>query len=94
VPITSALVNAGFAVTIVTRPASTSVFPTGLPVIRADYSDEDALATAFAGQDGVVCAVGPGAVGAVRGMVDAAKRAGVKRFISEFFSSFTTVAIW
>ncbi|KAI0445385.1 NmrA-like family protein [Xylaria telfairii] len=84
-PITSALVKAKFDVTVVTRPDSTSVFPTGLPVIRVDYSDVDALATALAGQDAVVCTVGPGAIGAAKGMVDAAARAGVKRYITNDF---------
>ncbi|KAI1422952.1 NmrA-like family protein [Xylaria sp. FL1777] len=84
-PITSALAKAGFAVTVITRPSSTSIFPTGLPIIRADYSDVDALAAAFAGQDAVVCVVGPGALGASKGMVDAAARAGVKRYIINDF---------
>ncbi|KAI0972220.1 NmrA-like family protein [Xylaria arbuscula] len=84
-PITSALTNAGFAVTVITRPNSTSTFPSGLPVIRVDYADVDALAVAFAGQDAVVSAVGPGAIGAAKGMVDAAVRAGVKRYIINDF---------
>ncbi|KAI0456889.1 NmrA-like family protein [Xylaria acuta] len=84
-PITSALTSAGFDVTVITRPNSTSAFPTGLPAIRVDYSDVDALATALAGQDAVVCAVGPGAIGAAKGMVDAAARAGVKRYIINDF---------
>ncbi|KAI0479679.1 NmrA-like family protein [Xylaria cf. heliscus] len=84
-PITSALTKAGFDVTVVTRPESTSTFPAGLPVVRADYADVDALATALAGQDAVVCAVGPGAMAAARGMVDAAARAGVRRYIINDF---------
>ncbi|KAI0400212.1 NmrA-like family protein [Xylaria palmicola] len=88
-PITSALVDAGFAVTAVTRPgsasASASALPPGLPVIRADYADEDAVAAALAGQDAVVCVLGPGAVGAGRGLVDAAARAGVRRYIINDF---------
>ncbi|KAI0811579.1 NmrA-like family protein [Xylaria sp. FL0064] len=84
-PITAALTKAGFAVTIITRPNSTSTFPAGLPVIRADYFDVDALAAALAGQDAVVCVVGPGAMGAAEGMVDAAARAGVKRYIINDF---------
>ncbi|KAI0543683.1 NmrA-like family protein [Xylaria curta] len=84
-PITSALTSAGFDVTVVSRPDSASAFPTGLPVIRVDYSDVDALATALAGQDAVVCVVGPGAIGNARGMVDAAARAGVRRFIINDF---------
>lgn len=76
--------SAKFDVTVITRPDSASAFPTGLPVIRVDYSDVDALATALAGQGAVVCAIGPGAIGAAKGMVDAAARAGVKRYISEW----------
>lgn len=76
--------GAGFAVTVVTRPGSAAAaFPEGLPVLRVDYADVDALAAAFAGQDAVVCALGPGAIAAAKGMVDAAARAGVKRYISE-----------
>lgn len=70
--------------TVISRPDSTSAFPTGLSVVRVEYSDVDALATALAGQDAVVCVVGPGAIAAAKGMVDAAARAGVKRYISEW----------
>ncbi|KAI1274084.1 NmrA-like family protein [Xylaria sp. FL0933] len=84
-PITAALTKAGFAVTIITRPNSTSTFPAGLAVSRVDYFDVDALAAALAGQDAVVCVVGPGAMGAAEGMVDAAARAGVKRYIINDF---------
>ncbi|KAI1113961.1 NmrA-like family protein [Nemania sp. NC0429] len=88
-PITSALADAGFAVTVVTRPDSnsTSALPAGLdlPVLRVDYADVDALAAALAGQDAVVSAVGPGAIGAAKGMVDAAARAGVRRYIINDF---------
>ncbi|KAI8629978.1 NmrA-like family protein [Xylariaceae sp. FL1651] len=84
-PITSALAGAGFDVTVITRPDSASVFPEGLRVIRADYADVGALAAALAGQDAVVCAVGPGAIGSAAGMVDAAARAGVKRYIINDF---------
>ncbi|KAK5634404.1 hypothetical protein RRF57_010117 [Xylaria bambusicola] len=84
-PITSALTDAGFAVSIITRPGSASVFPDGLPVVRVEYADVHALATAFAGQDAVVCVVGPGAIGAAKGMVEAAARAGVKRYIVNDF---------
>ncbi|KAI1751652.1 NmrA-like family protein [Xylaria castorea] len=84
-PITSALGSAGFDVTVISRPGSTSTFPTGLPVICLDYSDVRALENALAGQDAVVCVVGPGAIGAAKGMVDAAARAGVRRYIINDF---------
>lgn len=73
--------------TAITRPDSDSVsasaLPADLPVLRVDYADVDALAAALAGQDAVVSVVGPGAIGAAKGMVDAAARAGVRRYISE-----------
>ncbi|KAI0107130.1 NmrA-like family protein [Nemania sp. FL0031] len=84
-PITAALVAAGFAVTVVTRPGSAATFPEGLPVVRVEYADVGALEGALRGQEAVVCAVGPGAIGAARGMVDAAARAGVRRFIVNDF---------
>ncbi|KAI0861542.1 NmrA-like family protein [Xylaria cubensis] len=84
-PITSALTSAGFDVTLISRPDSASALPTGLPVVRVEYTDVDALATALAGQDAVVCVVGPGAMGASKGMVDAAARAGVRRYIINDF---------
>ncbi|KAI1129136.1 NmrA-like family protein [Nemania abortiva] len=84
-PITAALVAAGFAVTVITRPDSAAKFPEGLPVVRVEYADVDALAAAMAGQDAVVCALGPGAIGNAKGMVDAAAKAGVKRYIINDF---------
>lgn len=71
--------------TVITRPGSdsASALPAGLTVLRVDYTDVDALAATLAGQDAVVSAVGPGAIGAAKGMVDAAARVGVRRYISE-----------
>ncbi|KAI0538610.1 NmrA-like family protein [Xylaria digitata] len=85
-PITSALTDAGFTVTAVTRTSSASAFPPELPVVRVDdYADVEAVAAGLAGHDAVVCAVGPGAIGAARAMVDAAAQAGVKRYIINDF---------
>ncbi|KAI1200747.1 NmrA-like family protein [Nemania serpens] len=86
-PITSALTGAGFVVTVITRPDShsASALPGDLAVLRVDYTDVDALAAALAGQDAVVSAVGPGAIGAAKGMVEAAARAGVRRYIVNDF---------
>ncbi|KAK3313149.1 hypothetical protein B0H66DRAFT_584878 [Apodospora peruviana] len=82
------LVAAGFAVTGVTREASTNStpkFPDGLPVKSVDYGSLDALKMAFDGQDAVVSIVGAPGIGAQKLAVDAALAAGVKRFIpSEF----------
>jgi glutamyl-tRNA reductase len=83
-PITAALVKNGFEVTIISRVESTATFPSGLPVIRTPYTTED-LTKALAGQDAVVCAVGPPGMGLQATMVDAAEAAGVKRFILDDF---------
>ncbi|KAI1774672.1 NAD(P)-binding protein [Hypoxylon cercidicola] len=83
-PITAALVKAGFEVTIITRVESTSTFPSGIPVIRAEYTVEK-LTTALTGQDAAVCAVGPAGISTQVAMIDAAEAAGVKRFIVDDF---------
>lgn len=76
--------------TVITRPDShsASALPGDLAVLRVDYTDVDALAAALAGQDAVVSAVGPGAIGAAKGMVEAAARAGVRRYIGELSRPF------
>jgi len=76
-------------VTIFTRPESTSTFPADIPVVKADYADEKALEEEFRlrGIDAVVSVLGPGAVDYAAGMVDAAYKAGVRRFIGKFFGS-------
>ncbi|KAF5020613.1 hypothetical protein F66182_7362 [Fusarium sp. NRRL 66182] len=83
-PITAALTKASFDVTIITRSESTSTFPEGLPVTRTAYTLE-ALTNVLAGQDAVVCVVGPAGINLQATMVDAAEAAGVKRFIIDDF---------
>ncbi|GES60428.1 NAD(P)-binding protein [Aspergillus terreus] len=83
-PITAALQQAGFKITIITRPESTSTFPTEIPVIRTSYTVDD-LTPALQGHDAVVCVVGPRGIGAQTTMVNAAEAAGVKRFIINDF---------
>ncbi|OJJ94729.1 hypothetical protein ASPACDRAFT_128032 [Aspergillus aculeatus ATCC 16872] len=84
-PITAALQRAEtFAITIITRPESTSTFPPGLPIIRTPYTLAD-LTTALTGQDAAICVVGPGGIPAQATMVEAAAAAGVKRFIIDDF---------
>jgi len=83
-PITSALVAANFRVTIITRTASTTAHPPSIPTLRVDY-DLSSLTTAFAGQDAVVCVVGPGGISLQKTFVDAAVAAGVERFIIDDF---------
>ncbi|KAL5356320.1 hypothetical protein BJX96DRAFT_186274 [Aspergillus floccosus] len=83
-PITAALQQAGFNITIITRTESTSTYPPGIPVIRTSYTLDD-LIPALQGQDAVVCVVGPRGIGAQSTMVDAAEAVGVKRFIINDF---------
>lgn len=73
--------KAGFDVTILSRPDSSSSFPSKFKVIRADYQDEAALVQASTGQDAVVFLLGPLQGGLQPTFLDAAAEAGVKRFI-------------
>ncbi|KAF5001203.1 hypothetical protein FGRMN_1227 [Fusarium graminum] len=83
-PITAALVKAGFDTTIITRNESTSTFPESILVIRTEYTLE-ALTKVLAGQDAVICVVGPAGIKFQATMIDAAEAAGAKRFIVDDF---------
>ncbi|PYH41093.1 aromatic alcohol reductase [Aspergillus saccharolyticus JOP 1030-1] len=83
-PITAALQDANFTITIITRPESTAVFPRDLPILRTPYTLSH-LTTALHGQDAVICVVGPGGVPAQATMIEAAEAAGVQRFIVNDF---------
>ncbi|KAG9966378.1 NAD(P)-binding protein, partial [Aureobasidium melanogenum] len=83
-PITSALVAAGFNVTIITRLSSTTIHTFDVPTLRIDYTPET-LTQAFTNQDAIVCVVGPGGIALQKIFVDAAVAAGVKRFIVDDF---------
>ncbi|KAJ4122911.1 hypothetical protein NW768_009898 [Fusarium equiseti] len=84
-PITSALTQAGFDVTIITRTDSKSTFPENIPVTRTEYTLES-LTKVLTGQDAAVCAVGPAGIHLQGTMIDAAEAAGVKRFIVADFA--------
>jgi hypothetical protein len=74
-----------YKVSILTRKESTSTFPEGVPVFRADYSDINQLKSAMEGQDAVISMVAIFATSGQQILVDAAIAAGVKRFLpSEF----------
>lgn len=79
-PITAALIRAGFDITIITRVQSTTTHPSGIRVIRTNYTVKD-LTKALAGQDAAVCVVGPGGIEYQVAMIDAAEAAGVQRFL-------------
>ncbi|KIW14169.1 hypothetical protein PV08_06950 [Exophiala spinifera] len=82
------LASKEFKVTVLTRPTSTATFPADLSVIRASYT-EDELVKAFHGQDAVVSAVGAMGFADQKVFIDAAIKAGVKRFLPAEYSSNT-----
>jgi uncharacterized protein YbjT (DUF2867 family) len=90
--VVQALLDAGFTVTALTRiDSKSSVFP-GAKVHKTDYSSIESIAEAFKGQDAVVSTLATAALGQQQTIVDAAIKAGVKRFIpSEFGMDTTTI---
>ncbi|KAJ5594300.1 uncharacterized protein N7459_000508 [Penicillium hispanicum] len=89
----SLIASSKFTITVVTRKESEAVFPSNVTVVKSDYSEAD-LETAFKGKDAVISAVGALGFGEQKKFVDAAIRAGVKRFIpSEFSSSWEDEAV-
>lgn len=86
-PVVAALLEAGFTVTAITRPGSTSTFPSTISVRRADPTSVAELTAALSGIDAVVSASATEVIVGARQdpLIDAAVAAGVKRFIpSEF----------
>lgn len=78
-----ALLDAKFTVTVITRKISSGNFPSGVRVQKTDFTSPESLAEAFKNQDAVVDA-GPGQT-EQHSLIDAAVKAGVKRWIpSEF----------
>lgn len=75
-----------FNVTVLTRQSSEASFPAGLKVHRSDFSVAS-LESAFQGQDAVISAVGMTGFNDQKTFIDAAARAGVKRFLPSEFSS-------
>ena len=71
------------------REESKSTFPDDIKVIKSDYS-ESSLADAFKGQDAVVSTISGGALQDQFKIIDAAVKAGVKRFIPSEFGSDST----
>ncbi|KAI0544808.1 hypothetical protein F4679DRAFT_511334 [Xylaria curta] len=79
------LVDAGFAVTVLTRENSTSAIPDGVASKAVDYTSVESLTSALQGQDALVSVIATVAVAGQRPLVDAAVAAGVRRIIpSEF----------
>ena len=82
--------NPDFTLTILARHSSQSTFPPHIKTIHiADDYPEAELLEAFQGQDAVVSAVATANLAQQKTMIDAAIKAGVKRFVPSEFGSDT-----
>ena len=88
-PITKALLDAGFTVTALTRPDSTSTFPTGVDVSKVDYTSLSSLQSVLTGHDALISTLTTAAAGAQSTLMEAAVAAGVRRLIPSEFGSDT-----
>ena len=85
VPVLKEFLDSAYKISVLTRKESTSTFPEGVPVFKADYTDVSSVKGAMEGQDVVISMVGGIAAGDQQVFIDAAIAAGVKRFFpSEF----------
>lgn len=91
-PITTALVDAGFTVTALTRPDSKSTFPAGVTAVPVDYTSKSALQSVLTGQDALVSALTSQASSSQENLLEAAAAAGVRRLIPSEFGSDTSNA--
>ncbi len=92
-PILSALrADSTFNITVLSRVDSAATFPSDVKVIKADYSNKDALVKAFTGQDVVISAVASAATTDKLDKIisDAALQAGVKWIIPTEFGPDTS----
>lgn len=86
-PILKALLESNlFNVTVISRHESSATFPEGVTVVKSDFSPSH-LEQTFRGNDAVVSTISTTAVGEQIKIVDAASKAGVKRFITSDFGS-------
>ena len=88
-PVLKALLDAGFAVTALTRQGSTHNFPSNVTVAPVDYESPDSLAAALKGQDGVVSTLTARGGDAQYRLIEAAAKAGVRRYVPSEFGSNT-----
>ncbi|PVH69525.1 isoflavone reductase family protein-like protein CipA [Cadophora sp. DSE1049] len=87
-PVLKAIINSGkFNVTVISRAASKSTFPSSVNVIKADYASVESLTFALKGQDAVVSTVGMEGLQGQSVLIDASIAAGVKRILPSEFGS-------
>lgn len=84
-PVVKALIDAGFAVTVLTRsstPTKLSLGPNAdVNYATVDYNSVDSLKSALQGHSGVISTMSPMSTGQQGPLVEAAKAAGVQRFL-------------
>ncbi|KAI1412768.1 NAD(P)-binding protein [Hypoxylon sp. FL1857] len=83
------LLDAGFQVTVLTRQGSSHTFPSNATVKAVDYDSLDSLVDALRGQDAFISNLGHAALLKQHLLIEAAIKAGVKRFIPSEFGSDT-----
>ncbi|TRX91838.1 hypothetical protein FHL15_007157 [Xylaria flabelliformis] len=83
------LLEAGFDVTVLTRKQSSHSFPSSAKVAEVDYESLESLTNALQGHDAVVSTLGGPALAGQLKLVEAAAKAGIKRFIPSEFGSNT-----
>lgn len=83
------MVDSGkFNVTVLSRPESDKTYAADIKVVKSDYS-EASLVDAFKGQDAVVSALGSAGLAEEIKIIDAAVKAGVKRYLPSEYGSNT-----
>ncbi|KAI0401994.1 NAD(P)-binding protein [Xylaria palmicola] len=83
------VVAAGFDVTVLTRQDTSLSLPPSVRVVEVDYDSLESLTSALRGQDAVVSVVGAAALAKQTTLVEAAAKAGVKRFLPSEYGSNT-----
>ncbi|KAI0198166.1 NAD(P)-binding protein [Astrocystis sublimbata] len=86
------VVKAGFEVTVLTRKSGSHAYPASVKEAEVDYDSMDSLVAALKGQDAVVSTIASAALSRQLLLVEAAAKAGVKRFLPSEFGSDTTNA--
>ncbi|TGJ86851.1 hypothetical protein E0Z10_g1921 [Xylaria hypoxylon] len=86
-PILSALLAAGHKTTVLTRPGSSTDFPSAVTVHVGDYSDEDFVLRSLNGQEVLILALGFNAYDAQIPLIKSAAKAGVSYIVPCEFGS-------
>ncbi|KAI0834673.1 putative oxidoreductase CipA-like protein [Hypoxylon sp. FL0890] len=77
----SQLLQDGFKVTVLARKGANHSYPSSVNVVEVDYDSPDTLVKALEGQDAVVSALGFAVLTKQIPLIQAAVKAGVKRFL-------------